>query len=357
MGVIIFVISNSSKFLTDKKLIGTETEQKKAEFRDIASSLSKSKVNSKMISVEAFRSYYDIYGPNVMLDVLNENTSCHSQAHNLGRVIYEHSQDLAASVLICQNKCSEGCIHGVFMGMFETEKNNLDTHKEGDDHVTTKDLSPMLQSKITHTCEKSEITRFMGVGNCYHAIGHAVASLANYDIPAALDLCNLFNDYGIGAIYYCATGVYMERDVTLGKHDADMKGEPLYPCDTSVYPAACYRYKLRRIFSLPREYKKAEDICLGLTGSQRKGCFHGLGFGSQKLVYDDPKSLNVLCGGGDTEDKRMCIEGVFGLINVYDKKRSLRACSFYTAGEKAVCFEASTIANFGMERDFERYMR
>lgn len=327
-------------------------ESKREEFMGVLASLKKNGVNDA-IPLSIFRDYYDHIGPKIMASVLNENQFCHSQAHNLGRVIYEHTQDLAASTLICKNSCRQGCIHGVLMEMFETEQSNL--NKSNDDHKSVADLSSPLRQKIGRMCETSEITRYSGLGNCYHAIGHGLTILASYDMPDALKLCDVFKGYGIGALYYCATGVYMERDIVFGEDDIKKSDQGLYPCDTDAYPIACYRYKLRRIFSLPKEYKKAQEVCLSLDGLQRKGCFHGLGFGAYVMVYQNPADLNLLCSAGDAEDKQMCIEGVLGAINNVSKKRSTDTCSLYTASSKELCFKASKVRSFGMERDFNRY--
>ena len=204
-------------------------------------------------------------------------------------------------------------------------------------------------------CTDSTITRYTGIGNCYHAVGHALAALAGYNIPESIELCGIFKKYGIGAVYYCATGVYMERDISMGIQDSKTPSDPLYPCNKFEFAAACFRYKVRRLYKLPEQYEQATQTCLSLTGIERHGCFHGLGFGGFSMVYKNPPSLNTLCGAGDEEDKRMCIEGAFGFINLYNTNISSAACEAYTVGKKEICIEALDIRNFGMERDFKRY--
>jgi hypothetical protein len=144
----------------------------------------------------------------------------------------------------------------------------------------------------------------------------------------------------------------MQEDIEMGIPDAE---RDLYPCDSAEYPAACYRYKVRRLFKLPSEYDQAKIFCASLEDSQRHGCFHGLGFGAYKMVYQDQHRLNDLCVTEDLVDEKMCLEGVLSYIGTADRELQSAACITYTAGSARACMEAAQLANFGMDRDFKLY--
>lgn len=295
-----------------------------------------------------FESRYDSLSPELMLDVLNENKQCHVEAHNLGRVIYKHTHDLVSSLQICQNKCTEGCIHGALMALFNAPQDAGDPSAQS--------LTPELQRTIAATCDNRSITRYTGVGNCYHALGHVIDALVEGDTSAAIGLCrSVFESVGPGATFFCATGVYMQEDLLFGGRDAK-KDNRLYPCDDSLYPAACYRFKLYHLFTLPGEYASAAALCLSLSGDQEAGCFNGLGTDGYWMIRDNPVSLNQLCGFGDATDKRMCVEGALGLLNVYSPGTAQRACELYL-GDAAMCDTAARLSNFSMNRDFQLYVR
>ncbi len=300
-----------------------------------------------------FREHYDAFGPEVMIATLDADPLCHPAAHNLGRVIYERTQDLPKAAAMCQSQCSGGCIHGVLMGMF-SERAQTNEFDDGERHAMIDDLTPEFITEIKSMCEESVITRYTGIGNCYHAIGHALMTLANYDIPSGLALCEIFKEKGPGAVYYCATGIYMEREMSLGREDA--KVSQTYPCDENLYPAACFRYKLRQVFDLSRDYEKTAAACLALGGANQRGCFHGLGFGAAHAVYRNPSLARTICAAENEDNTRACLEGMFGLLNQHDRSVPGRACESFDAEERPLCDKASTTRNFSMKRDFAFYM-
>jgi hypothetical protein len=322
------------------------SEQKMQEFKNILAFVPS--LPDKLIPESVFEDSYNTIGPELMLDVLNENPACHDEAHNLGRVIYAHTQDLGESLAICQSKCTDGCIHGVLLGMFNAPLNT--------DDPSPQELTPATQSEIADTCKNSEILKYVNIGDCYHAVGHVLDALSEDQIPTAIGLCqSIFKNAGPGAIYYCATGVYMQGGI-----DDDVAAsttDKLYPCDVNAYPAACYRYTLDYLFNLPDQYQEATALCLSLQGDQQHGCFHGLGFNSYSMVYNDPSSLSQLCGSGDAIDKQMCMEGALDILYEFYPTLDASICDQFTGGDKSICVEASAVKNTGMNRDFALYMQ
>jgi hypothetical protein len=148
----------------------------------------------------------------------------------------------------------------------------------------------------------------------------------------------------------------MERDLAYGANDK--QAAYLYPCDTyKDYPAACYRYKLRRLFPPHKtDFRLVSEECMKLkTSKERNGCFHGLGFSYYKFIYSYPENLSILCSYGDFVDKRMCIEGAIGILAVYNRTIANRACSFLSNESRKICEDSMKVTNFGMGRDFEIY--
>jgi len=322
-----------------------QTEALKEHFRTLIQPFAS---DGSIIPLGIFEKNYATYGPEVMIDVLNEDRLCHVQAHNLGRVIFTHTNDLVSSLAICQNKCTEGCIHGVLMGLFHTPLTESDPSPE--------ELTPTMQRKIGSMCDNADITRYTGLGNCYHALGHVVGSLTENDVPKAIALCqSIFKPEGIGAVFYCATGVYMQLDITLGDVHVRQSGGDIFPCDTNLYPAACYRYRLYRAFQFPEEYKQASDFCMSLSGAKQRGCFNAIGADAYRMVQKDPAALNQLCSAGDDLDKQMCVEGVLGMLKVYFPQSLQAACDLYVVGDKAMCTRAAGLYIFSMNRDFTLY--
>ena len=136
----------------------------------------------------------------------------------------------------------------------------------------------------------------------------------------------------------------------------NMRGLSLYPCNEYAYAVGCYRYKVQRLFNLPGEWKQAESFCSSRSGSQRLGCFHGLGFGAFKMVYGNPRELVTLCGQEHPDDRKMCIEGAIDAVGFQDMARARRACESYENSFREQCRTALTYMNFAMERDERLYV-
>ncbi len=315
-----------------------EQEKIIQEFRSV------SKRYKDRIPLTLLYNYYTKLGSTAMLDVIEEDKYCHDKGHNVGRVIYNRTQDLSQSIKTCSSRCTTGCFHGVLMELFQQVSD-----KNQDEYIRIEQVS----GQIKNICENAEAKNRVGKGVCIHGVGHALAFLASYDIQKALTYCNQFEDKG--AVYYCATGVFMERNTIKGQEDM-LNADKYYPCSSSDFPAACYRYKFSKLFS-KNDPESARNYCMGLANpEQRHGCFHGLGFSYFKLFEKQPKRLDEICGKGDPKDKEMCIEGAVGVISVFNKEAALKICdSQITQTEKITCTKAFRVSNFGMGRDFSNY--
>jgi len=234
-------------------------------------------------------------GLDVLLSILEEGSSkgrhCHNEAHNLGRVVFEHTGSLFESSEQCGVHCTEGCWHGACLQFLDDVTNEIAarTDKEGgvvaagEKHETRASL---LREYYSSICGLGDTiySRMYGTGDCYHGLGHAVMVIAKYDIKRAMFECKQM-DSQLGS-YYCATGAYMEWGI---KYNTSMR---LNPCDqTNDFPAACYRIILPKLlmnnpnfrFRVPSPFDVVK-ICLKMHDiRQQRGCFHGVGFTYSQL--------------------------------------------------------------------------
>ena len=304
-------------------------------------------------AIDILQEYYDKIGPSSMLNVLEENRFCHSEAHHLGRLIYNKTNNLVGSISICKTRCTAGCFHGVLMELFKQIFPNKIYESEKDLYDFFKNESNNLTSYFFDLCNQTEIAKHIVRGNCYHAIGHALLFLTDYNITNGLKFCKLLNDKA--AIYYCATGAFMEYDIVY-KDNVPENESFLFPCDTTnQFPAACFRYKIRRLFNQSTDPKKIAEICMMLPKSQRLGCFHGLGVAYYQYIFKNPQEIVSVCGNGDFEDKKMCIDGAIELISVFNKSISTLTCNYLESSLRVECSRANIYRTFNMEKPLELY--
>ena len=81
-----------------------------------------------------------------------------------------------------------------------------------------------------------------------HGIGHGILKLTNGDWRLGIAICDISPDFEFK--YSCASGVYMDT-----KENSE-RLPTFTPCDVSVFPAVCFRYK-----TLYREFSSKENYC------------------------------------------------------------------------------------------------
>lgn len=298
-----------------------------------------------------FENYYKTIGPAAMLGYLEfKNPYCHSQAHDLGKTIFAKLLDFNQSLIVCGNRCTNGCMHGVVSEAFGHEK-----YKDVIKSVNAmcgaipESFSDKKYEEVAKTmndfCKQGDMSKLHKEGNCAHAMGHALMMLSDNDIKKAIQACKEFPEKAMG--YYCATGVFMEyADGIVQKinNKEDFKRQSMhYPCDAyKEYPAACYRYMLNIIgYELKADAETLIQECRKLGDSQRGGCFHGLGRMYSKKIAEDPHLINKLCLEDDSEDNIMCIEGAIEKLSDYNENDALKVCSLLLGKNKTICENAA----------------
>ncbi len=287
-----------------------------------------------------FETYIGTLGTSGILDVLeNEYPLCHSQAHDLGKVLFREAGDINEAIAECRTRCTSGCFHGILMEAFQGSG----------EHVTLADV----QAKVSAVCSDQRVTDIHREGNCAHGVGHALMYLAGYRIGEALDYCKVFSDKRLE--YYCNGGAFMEYDITNGNSDYATKPR-WYPCDTHTeFPAACWRYKTQRLMSKGVKADELRVKCEELNGLERLGCFHGLGFAHIVGASVYPQHLAEACRNGTLDEQKACIEGAVERLSSYDEELARKTCAFLEDGLKAFCQEAASRKAYSLDKSFDLY--
>jgi hypothetical protein len=307
------------------------------------------------------RALYEEYLPRIGANGLREeiriaHPSCHDEGHDLGKVIFARLRDVGASLESCSDACASGCMHGVLMQFF-TDSGSPGASVRAHHHssqLTTADVA----GRIPTICETQALARMYRPGDCAHGVGHAVMFLSNYDIPKGIDLCERFPSYALR--YYCATGAYMEYRITKTPTDYSSHG-PLYPCDTALYPAACFRYVMTN--SIREQYARGATLetlqrqCAGLRGKYRLGCFHGIGNAHVGIIGLGQKTLALVCGFGTREDQTVCVDGAIERLGKFTPAIAGERCASLTDWRRDVCQASASRKMYDMERSFALYQR
>jgi len=263
--------------------------------------------------------------------------TCHDEGHDLGRVIYARTLDLAAALHTCQDACFSGCMHGVLMEAMGAEESELGLAN--------------VREAIPTMCASDTLTELYLPGDCAHGMGHAAMYLSGYGITTAIEACDTFSEYPMR--YYCATGAYMEYVNTRSRN-----GVSLAPCDTAPYPAACFRYRMVHVI---REHYRAngtlaglQDACASLDGKYRAGCFHGLGNAHSPGIAQRKWSLSGVCGG-EPDDQYACIEGAMERMAKYAPKSAERVCATVSGWQRELCDQSVEHRMYSLEKAFDLY--
>lgn len=296
-----------------------------------------------------YERYIEVIGANGILDVIEEIwPKCHSQAHDLGKVVYAKVRDIGLGLRVCEDRCYSGCMHGVLMEAFTTAQ------KSNYDHINFREL----RSVMNQVCyENEQMMSSYRPPDCAHGVGHALMFLTEYKILQAVDACAGFEDPAMN--YACVTGAYMEY--VTERHEQDKKSRSLlYPCDAYPYPTACSRYKMPFItLDYYREGKKLDDLigeCLKLEGQFRRGCFHGLGNAHVYFIVRKLVSIKDVCMSGDEQDQLLCIDGAMERMGKYHGDRAPEACSDLEGKHNAACQAAAARKMYHADKDLTLYL-
>lgn len=300
------------------------------------------------------RALYERYFPILSVDGILSTIEtlwphCHSEAHDLGKVIYAKAQDVIKGLTLCDNRCHSGCMHGVLMEAMTT------IGLTDSSALNFKALRPLVSQWCLHN---PLTTTSYSPGDCAHGVGHAFSIVADYSIEEALKGCGIFENEK--AAYYCSTGVFMEYVNTFDESDNRSKSL-FYPCDVFPFPAACARYKMvhivRRHYQADRALKDLKEQCRQFPPQVRLGCFHGLGNAHVPYLAKGLVSLKQVCEGLTSNEEIVCIDGAIERMAKYHELRALEVCQEFHEKETAYCLSAVKHKMYDMDKDLTLYLR
>ncbi len=304
-----------------------------------------------------FEESFDKLGADKIMTILEkEYPLCHDEAHDLGRVVFDRTRDIAESIQICRDGCTGACFHGVLMEAFNGDKaietrDIVNNGKEnGDEHVWLDGV----KEKAATLCDEDQVLAFHRKGKCAHGVGHAFSNLSGYRIPEALEACKVFGDKRLE--FYCAGGVFMEYEGVWGSRD--LASESLhYPCDIygSEYPAACYPHKVPHILKKLGARENLIQECLKLGGFYKTACFNGLGYQYNLEVQENPERIKSICLGGSQDDQKACLYGAIIKIAEINPERNVEVCGFLAGERKEFCETTFRQGPYSSERDFSLF--
>jgi hypothetical protein len=290
-----------------------------------------------------------VIGANGALDGIESVwPKCHSQAHDLGKVIFARVRDVGMGLRVCADRCNSGCMHGVLMEAFTT------IGKASPHHMNLAVLMPAIKD----LCQRNPVmTTSYSPGDCAHGVGHALMNMARYEIPDALKACQENENQAME--YYCATGAYMEYVTERDTLDATTKSV-LYPCDQYIYPAACARYKMghvaRRYYKEGKTTEELRTLCSSFSDAVRRGCFHGLGNAFMLALAIGKISIRSVCLGLSPVEEFVCIDGAIERMAKFFPGNARRVCAELDDKNRAICVAAISRKMYDMEKDLSVYL-
>ena len=308
---------------------------------------------------DIYEDYIDHVGANGLIESVHTIfPSCHSEGHDMGKVVYSKIGNIGDAMRTCDDACYSGCMHGVLMEAFTTPDPGEHEHDEGVKENHRHIELPDIKEKINTLCTSEDISSLYKEGDCLHGVGHALMYLSDYNVPKAIEYCDLFPE-GPKA-YYCATGAYMEYVSVMDEKDATTQSVH-YPCDEGKYPAACFRYKMVHVvirhYLANRKYGKLVNDCLALEPHYRRACFHGLGNAHNGYIVLNRVNFDDVCAFGDKNDQYMCLEGAIERMAKYHPNEAKQACNQLSGWKNELCILGLERKMYNLEKPFELYLK
>ena len=203
------------------------------------------------------------------------NIDVHLLGHIVGDILYK--QKGAEGIKYCTRDFRNACSHTIVIG-------------------TLLEKGPESFKEIAELCRQAPGGRG-AYTMCFHGLGHGVLAYNDYELPAAIKMCETGAGSGRESTE-CVGGAIME--MVAGVHDVNLwkekskkyfkASDPLYPCSANFmadrFKGICYTYITPHLFEAaggdighpkPADFEKAFKFCEPLSGSSRDACFGGIG--------------------------------------------------------------------------------
>jgi hypothetical protein len=242
---------------------------------------------------------------------------CHDRAHELGRLSFEHFGNEVFKLSIPE--CHSGFYHGSIEAFFK--KNGTAKLDENLPLICNADMNAFF----TH--------------QCLHGIGHGLMAWTSYELPEALEYCNLVPaDQGKAS---CRSGVFMENIVggladspeakERGHMSAYLNDDPQYPCNAvkEEYKSDCYFLQTDRMLTLSKNgFESVARECEKAPRQYQYSCFGSMGRTVGGISRGRPTEAIRNCQFAiDTQNRISCILGA-GQDTFWDKNGQQLALDF-----------------------------
>jgi hypothetical protein len=241
---------------------------------------------------KAIATFLNKLGPEITLEVLNQNLSqdahTHQLTHFVGEYLYTHEG--VSGITRCKAYLSGACYHGFMIALItEHSIHNLD------------DVFQECTRSLAHEQPR----------NCAHAAGHGFLAHVGYaHLPDALLLCKkTFTQKE--DITECFNGIFMQNN--FGAFSAPPAGrwykqdDPMYPCNTATVLEAgahdsCWLMQSQLTLqndSYPQfehDVEKVGTYCAQFkTSIDRRLCLKGIGRQLQQITNNNPALIRAEC--------------------------------------------------------------
>lgn len=267
-----------------------------------------------------------------LVSLYEKNYPCHEIAHHLGMWLYDYVGNVDEALLEAKMVCGGAIYHGVIQNYFMTE------------HFLNKDPSEI---NFENLCPKIEEHYYsIDRWQCLHGLGHGLASFYDYDVFAAVKICEKF-DPGWEQIS-CSKGVFMQNVVYNLENDGGSfdESDKFFPCNKveEKWAPACYHYHptyiLKQngweVFSSFRDCDKLDEELI-------KYCYHGMGRQLSRNVQGDIENAKAFCSSGQKiEYHTDCLRGmVMTIVNFNTNPESgFNFCKLLPEEFKSDCYDA-----------------
>ncbi len=253
-------------------------------------------------------------------------TQCHDLAHAIGWAGSVATKNLKLVLPACTNTCVYGCQHGAVSAWYGMGKNITDS----------------LPTLCTDGIDWSGNPQ--GQGGCFHELGHAMASVARYDIHASLKYCDKVEAKGR---VDCAAGVFMEmfEAATFASMPLPLPANHPAWCGElwSPYKEYCWDQAGANEYGSHQDDIRAFAVCQKVPPENQANCFQNLGQNIFYVYQHEPHHLQAVeafCRRAGTTWFLPCITGALSSSIAVEPTVSsgISLCRQLSRGEIEKCF-------------------
>lgn len=248
---------------------------------------------------------------------------CHVLAHKLGEAVVAEDPGKwldAIALNPSDNLCSNGFIHGIFVGRYR------------DDTLDEKRMREILP-ELEIACEPHGdwYPSPLDQAVCYHGMGHVFTFLTNADLRRALDACNAIGESPTGNyLRVCREGVFMQIY------------QPLEPDDFALVELLSEKPSAENYRRMCGVYSQTPE---------EKGACQREAWPLFRESITDGSGVTQFCSGQPNADEtNNCYQtssAIVGRMSLGNDQKAIRACLKFPATRQAECF--STTAQTRLE--------